>query len=333
MPIVREGEKSDWVPDVRIIPIDIDDVARLLEPWRGERPVTAATYLAGGLMNRNYRVRVGSDDVVLRFYDRNARAWAKEVCLLSELHGHVAVPEVLYSGPSAEAVPFVVLEFVDGISMRDLKRSGDTGGIGEAAYAVGRELATLASIRPRDPAILATHLEPKPELLHGLNVNARLVDHFLESALLRERLGEQHATRAHDFAWCYDDALSAMSESPGIAHGDFNSANILVRQCDGSWTVAAILDWEFAFEGPIAYDIGNFLRYERASNPRFEPSFPRGLADGGVRLPNGWRQIARAADLSALCELLTRPATPNTVVQEIRELVLATVDDRDCMSS
>jgi len=96
MPIVREGEKSDWVPEGRIIPIDIDDVARLLEPWRGERPVTAATFLPGGLMNRNYRVRVGSDDVVLRFYDRDARACAKEVGLLSELHGRVAVPEVLY---------------------------------------------------------------------------------------------------------------------------------------------------------------------------------------------------------------------------------------------
>ncbi len=333
MPVVREGEKSDWVPEGRIIPIDINDVALLLEPWRGERPVTAATFLAGGLMNRNYRVRVGSDDVVLRFYDRDARAWAKEVCLLSQLRGRVAVPEVLYAGTGTEAVPFVVLEFVDGISMRELKRSGDTSGIGEGAYAVGRELATLASVRPRDPTILATHFEPNPELLHGLNVNARLVDHFLESALLRERLGEHDATRVHDFAWCYDDALSAMSESPGIAHGDLNSANIMVRQCGGRWTVAAILDWEFAFEGPIAYDIGNFLRYERASNPRYEPSFSRGLADGGVSLPNGWRQTARAADLSALCELLTRPATPNAVVEEICELVLATIDHRDFMSS
>ena len=69
-----------------------------------------------------------------------------------------------------------------------------------------------------------------------------------------------------------------MSKSVGIAHGDFNSANILVKQCAGCWTVAAILDWEFAFEGSVAYDIGNFLRYERASNPRFEPAFSRGLA-------------------------------------------------------
>ena len=302
-------------------------------PWMSSRAASrrcaAASFLAGGLMNRNYRVRVGSDDVVLRFYDRDARACSKEVFLLSELHGRVAVPRVLYVGPSTETVPFVVLEFVDGISMRELKQTGDARGIAEAAHAAGRELATLASIRVRDAAILATHFEPNPELLHGLNVNARLIDHFLASPLLRERLGEPHATRVHDFAWRHDDALSVMSVSAGIAHGDFNSANILVRQCDGRWTVAAILDWEFAFEGSIAYDIGNFLRYERASSLRFEPSFSSGLVVGGVELPNDWRRTARVADLSALCELLTRPAAPSIVVEEIRELVLATVDGRE----
>ena len=98
-----DGEKSGWAPEGRVIPIHVAEVARLLEPWRGARPVTAATFLAGGLMNRNYRVRVGNDDVVLRFYDRDARAFAKEVGLLSELHGRVAVPEVLYVGPSTES--------------------------------------------------------------------------------------------------------------------------------------------------------------------------------------------------------------------------------------
>ena len=96
--------------------------------------------------------------------------------------------------------------------MRELKQSGDVRGIGEAAYAIGRELATLASVRLRDPAILATHFEPNPELLHGLNVNARLIDHFLESALLRERLGAstRHASTTSHGA---TTTLSAMSQS------------------------------------------------------------------------------------------------------------------------
>ena len=304
-------------------------MARLLEPWRAGRPVTAATFLAGGLMNRNYRVRVGDDDVVLRFYDRDARACDKEAGLLAQLFGRVAVPEVLYVAPSNETVRFAVLELVAGISMRDLKQTGDAGSIAEASHSVGLELAALASVRLRDPAIIATEFAPNPDLLHGSNVNACLIDHFLESAVLRERLGEQYVSDVHDFAWRHDDRLSATAQSSAIAHGDFNSANILVRQAAGRWSVAAILDWEFAFYGSPLYDIGNFLRYERASKPRYEPWFSRGLVDSGIALPHDWRTLARVADLSALCELLARREAPPAVAREVRDLVLATVRATD----
>jgi fructokinase len=276
-------------------------------------------------MNRNYRVRVGSDDVVLRFYDRDARACDKEATLLTELSGRVAVPKVLYVGPANESARFTVLELVDGISMRDLKQTGDSGAIAEASHSVGLELAKLASLRLRDPSIVATDFAANPELLRGSNVNARLVDHFLESAVLRERLGEENAHRVRDFAWRHDDRLSATARSSAIAHGDFNSANILVRQAAGRWSVSAILDWEFAFVGSIFYDVGNFLRYERESMPRYEPWFSRGLTDGGIALPDDWHTLARVADMSALCELLARPAVRPVVADEVRDLVLATV--------
>jgi len=323
-PIIAD-EKTGWAEEGRNVPIAIADVVRLLEPWRASRHITAATFLAGGLMSRNYRVRVGSDDVVLRFYDRDARSCDRETRLLAELQGRVAVPKVLYVSPASEPVPFAVLEFVDGMSMRDLKRTGGSAAIGQASHSVGLQLAMLASVRLRDPSIIATEFAAKPELLLGSHVNARLIDHFLESAVLRGRLGEEPARRAHDFAWRHDDQLSATANSGGITHGDFNSANVLVRESGGRWGVAGILDWEFAFVGSIFYDIGNFLRYERESAPRHEPWFSRGLADGGIALPIDWRTTARVADLSALCELLARPDMPLAVVEEVRDLVLATV--------
>ena len=82
---------------------------------------------------------------------------------------------------------------------------------------------------------------------------------------------------------------------------------------------------EFAFPGSIYYDIGNFLRYEREARPRFEPAFSRGLTDGGFELAAEWRTLARAADLTALCELLARPGVPDHVIAELRDLVSATV--------
>ena len=326
MPGISLGEKSDWAAEGRDIPIPLGDVADLLEPWRDGRPVTSAVFLAGGLMNRNYRVRVGDDDVVLRFCDRDPRACRKEAALLRELHGRVFVPRLFYESEDTKPTPFIVTEFVDGISLRELKKAGDVTALSEAAHAAGRELAKLAFVRLRDPAIVAPDFSSTPELLDGENVNARLIERFLESALLRERLGEARVARVREFAWRHQVALAATETNTGIAHGDFNSANILVRHDGLRWSVAAILDWEFAFNGSTLHDVGNFLRYEHASKPRFEPSFSRGLIDGGFSLSNGWRTTARAADLSALCELLTRPATPPAVAEEVRDLVLATLD-------
>jgi aminoglycoside phosphotransferase (APT) family kinase protein len=120
--------------------------------------------------------------------------------------------------------------------------------------------------------------------------------------------------------------LSAWPSAAGaggatLAHGDFNSPNILVRQEGGRWTVAAILDWEFAFAGSILVDIGNMLRYERPGQSRYEPHFSRGLADAGVDLPDDWFLRARLADLPALCELLTREDVPDAVVVELKDLI------------
>ena len=325
MAAMSVGEKSGWATESRRIPIDVSDVERLLEPWRGTRRVATATFLDGGLMNRNYRVRVGEDDVVLRFYDRDPRACAKEVALLNAVQGRLPAPRVLYAAPHAAPAPFAVLEFVDGISLRDLKKAGDRSATVDAAHSAGLALAALASVPSTALVHLATDIAPS-EVLDSPNVNARLIDHFLTSSHLQARIGASIAMRVRDFAWRHDDGLAAAHLPSAIAHGDFNAANILVQQTDGRWTVAAILDWEFAFAGSMAYDIGNFLRYERASSPWFEPGFSRGLVDGGVELPSNWRTTARVADLSALCELLTRPEMPILVADEVRGLVLATLD-------
>jgi hypothetical protein len=66
------------------------------------------------------------------------------------------------------------------------------------------------------------------------------------------------------------------------------------------------------------------LRYERPTQSRYEPHFSRGLLDEGWRAPDDWFLHARLADLPALCELLTRDAVPEAVVNELRELIEAT---------
>jgi fructokinase len=115
-----------------------------------------------------------------------------------------------------------------------------------------------------------------------------------------------------------------------LVHSDFGGPNLLVdRGADGRWGVSAVLDWEFAFSGPPLVDVGHMLRYERRERPRVEPWFSEGFLAGGGTLPEGWRELARALDLTALCEFLTRPALPESFVPELVELIAATVDGRE----
>ena len=95
---------------------------------------------------------------------------------------------------------------------------------------------------------------------------------------------------------------------------------------NGRWAVAAILDWEFALAGSVWCDVGNMLRYERPGEPRYEPSFSRGLVDGGLELSQDWFLRARLADLPALCELLARDDVPDAIVTELRNLMRETID-------
>jgi len=318
-------EKSGWAVERDDVPIERQLVAELLDPWVTGRRISDVVFLRGGLMNRNYRVRVGGDDIVLRFYDRSPQACAKETAILKAVDGVVAAPEVLYAEPHAEPTPFALLEYVDGILLRDLKARGDHRAISDAAYDVGRQLAALRTV-PIDADVLGVP-DIDPALLAGSNVNARLIEHFLGSPVLRQRLSPSDVDRVLRFAWRREELLAPFTDVRYIVHGDLNSPNILVRHTGDSWKVAGLIDWEFAFAGNVFYDIGNFLRYERRGSPRFEPAFSRGLADGGLALPADWLSIARVADLGALCELLTRSDVPDNVVAEVRELVLATIDD------
>src|SRR6185437_5269651 len=100
--------------------------------------------------------------------------------------------------------------------------------------------------------------------------------------------------------------LSAALAGPGdhAALGRAAGRALAAIGADGS--VAAVLDWEFAFSGSPLNDVGNMLRFEQP--PGFAAGFADGFRDGGGELPPDWREISAALDLAALADLLTRPA-------------------------
>jgi aminoglycoside phosphotransferase (APT) family kinase protein len=287
--------------------------------------------LTEGLRNANFKLRLDStpESIVLRIYEHDASLCQKEVDLLRLVGGSVPVPEVLYAEPRGypDLPPFILTSYVAGISFRDLKRSGDTDAIAEAAYSAGETLAAISRVAfPR-----AGWLAPGPvvaaPLLEGNDPTPRFVDQCLKSATLQRRMPADLSDRASALMWAWAPQLASLDGQAHLVHGDFNRRNLLVRRVAGRWSVAAVLDWEFAVSGSPLGDLDNFLRYERASRPLAEPHFSTGYLNAGGTLARDWRRLGRLLGLTALCKSLTHDQLPVTVVVELVELVRATVDN------
>ncbi len=289
--------------------------------------------LTDGFRNANFRIRLDStpEFVVLRMYEHDASLCRKEVDLLNFIRPSVPVPEILHAeaGGMDGVPPFVFLSYIEGITFRELRRSGDANSTAQAAYDAGRILALIGRTRFPKSGWLGPGLCVTAPLVEGAHPGPRFVDLCLASRNVRQRMTAKLRDQVSALVWSYAAQFASRDTETNLAHGDFGKRNLLVRKVAGIWTVAAVLDWEFAIAGSPLTDVGHFLRYETFSRPKVEPHFSKGYLQAGGRLPSGFRRLARIIDLIALCESLTHDALPTPVIGELIELVRATVEDRD----
>jgi aminoglycoside phosphotransferase (APT) family kinase protein len=295
--------------------------------------VTEMQPFTDGLRNANFKLRLDSKSefFVLRLYEHDASLCQKELDLMSLVGATVPVPEVIHAEPRGfdDCPSFILMRYVEGITFRELKRRGNPDAIGQASYSAGETLAAISRIIFSKSGWLAPGLVVAAQLVDGPDPMPRFVELCLASSSLQLRVPADLRDRTHSLVWSWAPQLAGLDREPCLVHGDFNRRNLLVTSMAGRWSVAAVLDWEFAISGSPLNDIGNFLRYERTSSPLIEPHFSTGYLHAGGTLQEGWRRLARLVDLAAICESLTRDQLPDTVVEELVEFVRATVENRD----
>lgn len=287
--------------------------------------VLATEPLTDGLRNTNLKLHLDTspEPVVLRIYEHDPSLCQKELDLMRLVSPSVPVPEIIHAEPAGldDLPPFTLSRWIEAITFRDLKRTGDRDAIAQAAYAAGEVLAAIGQFRFPKPGWIVPGPAIGSPLMEGPDPFPRFVDLCLASPYLQTRVPAELRDRTHDLAWSSARPLAAIDDEARLVHGDFSKRNLLVSRKAGRWSVAAVLDWEFAFSGAPLADLGNFLRYERASHPVVEPDFSAGYLSAGGHLPRDWRRLARWVDLAALCEILTRPELPASVVPELLELM------------
>jgi fructokinase len=288
---------------------------------------------ADGFRNANFRLQFDSIPtfLVLRIYEHDPSLCRKELDLLNLVNHSVPTPKVIHAEPDGlnGIRPFVLMQYVEGITFRELKRGGDVNSLSQAAYSVGQTLASIGRTTFPKAGWLGPGLKVGAPLLQGANSGPRFVDLCLASANAQKCMGSDLRDQTQALVWSYAPQLASLDDESCLVHGDFGKRNLLLQQSAGKWIVAAVLDWEFAISGSPLSDVGNFLRYGGASRPVAEPHFSQGYLQAGGRLPDGWRRLARVVDLIALCESLTHDELPQDVAAELVELVRATVENRD----
>jgi aminoglycoside phosphotransferase (APT) family kinase protein len=158
---------------------------------------------------------------VLRIYEHDASLCQKEIDLIRLVGTSVPVPEVIHAEPRGfeDLPPFALMRYVESINFHELKRSGDRVVIGQAAYSVGKTLASIGRATfPR-----SGWLAPGPSVAEPLSEGAgplpRFVGLCLESSNLRQRMQTELRDRVHALVWAWAPPLRDRDDEACLVHG------------------------------------------------------------------------------------------------------------------
>lgn len=243
--------------------VDLDRVARWMDDQGLEDgPIIGVERLAGGTQNVLLRFRRGERTFVLRRppphkRDNSDETMRREARVLAALAGSdVPHPALIAAEPDESVIgaAFYLMEPVDGYNVTlELPPAfvGDPGAQREMALSMADAIAALARVDP---------------VACGLDGFGRW-DGWGERQVprWRKQLDSYAQFEGYDGPDIPGvDAVGAWLDShrpddlrPGVIHGDFHFANVLMHPSEPR--VAAIVDWELATIGDPLLDLGHLL--------------------------------------------------------------------------
>ena len=216
-----------------------------------------AKELSGGNSNVTCLISTDQKDIVLRtppadtISPKAHRGVERESVVMSALHGHVAVPEVLAWCPDSEIIgrPFVLVEHIDGVSITDTLPTAYSSV--DAVNILGDQLVDqLAAIATAPWQELGLGKLGNPE-----NFLQRQLERWLE---VRRSAPVRDMTQLQSIgAWLLEN-LPADTVT-GVVHGDYHLDNTLCSS--QAPELLAVIDWEMATIGDPLTDLGLFLMF------------------------------------------------------------------------
>jgi homoserine kinase type II len=212
--------------------------------------------VAGGSVNSNFRVRADGKLVFLRLYEEQRLDGARrEVAMLASLRAAgVPTPRALGDVEELAGRPAVLFPWVEGqMRCQAAVSSNDTA-------ALGHTLAELHRVKGIEAPAGRFHTDALHDRLDVIAASDRAAEFPVER--LRRVLDE--VERARD-----------VSLPRGVVHGDLFRDNVL---WEGN-RLAALLDFESAFDGPLVYDLAVCI-LAWCFGEALDPDLERGLLAG-----------------------------------------------------
>lgn len=326
---MREGwERNNSEPELDSATLDA-----LIQPAFPGARVVAVERAVGGLSNANARLKITGRDrpILLRLCLRYPASAAKEAAIAGHIADRVPIAGLLHFAESNPATghPYLLLDWVEGERLEIMAADADHSELAELGEAVGEALAAIGSITFDQAGFFDDGLGvSRPFQLDGPGYLS-LLGEMLADGAVENRLGAELTERLLSIARDEAPALGSLDPTPRLVHCDFGGSNILVRRVSGRWTVAAVLDWEFAISGPQIVDIGNLLRPPLGRKAAFTEAFIRSYAARGGALPEDWRRLASFVDMLAWVDFLNRPDPGARRIADSRKVIEATLSDLD----
>ena len=260
--------------------------------------------ISGGCANLNIKLLLEGEEqpLLLRIYLRNKNSAILEQNLYKLLGPQVPVPIIYYVG-FIEEYRFSICQFIEGITLRDLLLSDIPHNVEAIMKEVGLNLAKISKIEFEAAGFFDQNLN----IIERTSRESYLTfaDQLWQNQFICQTLSPTIINKIKNYLNKYVELIPDKNEKH-LVHGDFDPANILVKQIEGKWKIAAILDWEFGFSGSIMFDVANCLRYSHHMPDIFSISFLEGLEEGDVVLPDNWQITAHLLNLVSLLDILSR---------------------------
>jgi Phosphotransferase enzyme family len=314
--------KSTWEKTDQQVEISSQTLRAMVDQAFPGSELASYEVIQGGCANLNIKIHLVQAPVphILRIYKHDKDAAFREKNLADLLRPSLPIPQVLYGG-EYDVDRFAVLEYMPGVTLRDVLLTNTSAPIESLMIQAGRLLGRLHDYRFSAGGYFNPDLTIKPFKDPEDSLTAFALS-CLEHPMTITHIGPLRIERIRAILGRHQEYFPSIDDNH-LVHGDYDPANILVDRVTGEWKISAVLDWEFAFSGPWIVDVSNMLRYAHQMPPAYKNGFLKGVEEAGLVLPNQWQTTVHLSNLIAILDCLVRPSAnerPNQCI-DISDLI------------